>query len=169
MFSNPNRRLCLLSVATFFLAKPAHALDGPKGKVVLSVSGNIKLKTAGDLAKFDMDMLAALPQHSFLTMTPWYPEKKKFTGPLLRDVLAAVGAQGKTFKAVSLNDYKVEIPVADIQQFPVILARLMDDKPMATRDKGPLFIVYPYDSNIVLQANLYYNRSAWQIRAIEVQ
>ena len=76
MSLSPNRRLCLLSVAAFFLAKPAQALDGPKGKVVLSVSGNIKLKTAGDLAKFDMDMLAALPQHSFLTMTPWYPERK---------------------------------------------------------------------------------------------
>lgn len=170
MLLNPNRRLSLLGVAAWFLTGPAHALDAPKGKVVLSLSSNAGVKNAGNPAdlEFDMDMLAALPQHSFITMTPWYPEKKKFTGPLLRDVLAIVGVHGKTFKAVSLNQYKVEIPVADTQQFPMILARLMDDKPMRIRDKGPLFIVYPYDTDIALQSPLYYERSAWQVRALEV-
>ena len=165
----PNRRRCLLGAAALFLTGPTHALDAPKGKVVLSLSGNIGLKTAADPVDFDMAMLAALPQHSFITMTPWYPEKKKFTGPLLRDVLAAVGSKGKTIKAVSLNHYKVEIPVSDTQQFPMILARLMDDKPMRIRDKEPLFIVYPYDADIAFQSTLYYNRSAWQVRSIEVQ
>jgi hypothetical protein len=169
MFLNPNRRLCLLGTAAFLLSGQSHALDTPKGKVVLSLSGNIGQKNPGDPTDFDMEMLTALPQHSFTTLTPWYPEKKKFTGPLLRDVLAAVGAKGETIKAISLNNYKVEVPVADTQQFPVILARLMDDKPMAIRDKGPLFIVYPYDTDTALHTTLYYKRSAWQVRSIEVQ
>lgn len=169
MFSNPNRRLCLLGAAAFLVSGQSHALDAPKGKVVLSISGNIGQKSPGDPTDFDMEMLAALPQHSFTTMTPWFPEKKKFTGPLLRDVLAAVGAKGETIKAISLNNYKVAVPVADTHQFPVILAYLMDDKPMAIRDKGPLFIVYPYDTDTALHATLYYKRSAWQIRSIEVQ
>ena len=36
-----------------------------------------------------MAMLAGLPQHSFTTHTPWHNGPRKFTGPLLRDVLAA--------------------------------------------------------------------------------
>ncbi|MDB5940365.1 MAG: hypothetical protein JWP77_2729 [Polaromonas sp.] len=163
------RSLSLLSLAVSLLAASAHALEGPQGKVYLSVSGNITLKNAGERADFDMAMLAALPQHSFTTQTPWYKEPKKFTGPLLRDVLAAAGAQGKTLQAVALNNFKVEVPVGDAQQFQVIVARLMDDQPMAIRHKGPLFIIYPFDSDSALQSTRYYSRSAWQLRAIEVK
>ncbi|MEO7159664.1 MAG: hypothetical protein ABIX00_03955 [Polaromonas sp.] len=156
-------------MAACFLATAAHALEAPQGKVYLSISGSIAKKNAGDRADFDMAMLAALPQHSFTTQTPWYKEPKKFTGPLLRDVLAAAGAQGKTLKAVALNNFKVEVPAGDAQQFPVIVARLMDDKPMAIRHKGPLFIIYPFDTDTALQSIRYYSRSAWQLRAIEVK
>ena len=169
MFSNFSRRQCLLSAATLLLAATSHALDVPKGKVVLSITGNIQFKNAGDRADFDMNMLAALPQHSFTTNNPWYKDPKKFTGPLLRDVLAAAGAQGTTLKAVALNKFKVMIPVADAQKFPMVLASLMNDMPMPLREKGPLFIVYPFDSYPDLHTAQYYNRSAWQLRNIDIQ
>jgi hypothetical protein len=148
---------------------PAWALDAPKGKVVLSITGAISQRNAGDRADFDMDMLAALPQHSFSTRTPWYKVPRKFTGPLLRDVLAAVGATGKTLNAVALNDYKVPIPAEDAQKYPVVMARLLDGQPMAVRDKGPLFIIYPYDSDAALRSERYYSRSAWQLRTLDVK
>ena len=163
------RRFWLLGISALLLTGPAQALDAPKGKVVLSISGNVQFKNAGDRADFDMDMLAALPQHSFTTSTPWYKAMKKFTGPLLRDVLAAAGAQGTALKAVALNNFKVEIPVADTRQFPVLLARLLDDQPMLIREKGPLFIVYPFDTDTELHSARYYSRSAWQLRTLEIQ
>ena len=168
LFSNPNRRQCLLAASALFLARPSHALEAPKGKVFLTLSGNIQFKNAGERADFDMAMLAALPQHSFTTQTPWYKEKKKFTGPLLRDVLDAAGARGNTLRAVALNNFKVEIPVADTRKFPVLLSRLMDDQPMRVRDKGPLFIIYPFDADPALRSTHYYNRSVWQLRSLEV-
>jgi hypothetical protein len=169
MFSNLNRRRCLLGAAALLLVGASHALDAPKGKVILSITGNIQSKNAGDRADFDMDMLAALPQQSFTTNTPWFKEPKKFTGPLLRDVLAAAGAKGSTLKAVALNDFKVEIPVSDTRQYSMLLARLLDDTPMPIREKGPLFIVYPFDTNTELHSARYYGRSAWQLRTLEVQ
>ena len=169
MFSKLNRRKCLLGIAALLSAGTSHALDTPKGKVILSITGNIQFKNAIDRADFDMDMLAALPQHSFTTSSPWYKEPKKFTGPLLRDVLAAVGAQGTTLKAEALNNFKVEIPLADAQKFPIVLARLMDDVAMPIRNKGPLFIIYPFDSHPDLQSAQYYNRSAWQLRGLHIQ
>ena len=156
------------SAALVLVAPGAQALERPKGRVVLTVSGRIGIRNAEKTAEFDMDMLAALPQHTFSTKTPWYPEAHKFTGPLVRDVLAAVGAQGKNLRAIALNDYKVDLPVGDALKFNVVLARLMDEKPMPVRDKGPLFIVYPFDTDEALRTERYYSRSAWQVKAIDV-
>jgi hypothetical protein len=156
------------SAALTLAAPSAQALERPKGRVVLTVSGRIGIRNAEKTAEFDMDMLAALPQHTFSTKSPWYPEAHKFTGPLLRDVLAAVDAQGKNLRAVALNDYKVSLPVGDALKFNLVLARLMDDKPMPVRDKGPLFIIYPFDADETLRNERYYSRSAWQLKAIDV-
>jgi hypothetical protein len=37
--------------------------------------------------------------------------------------------------------------MADAASTKVIVARLIDDKPMPVREKGPLFVVYPFDSS----------------------
>jgi hypothetical protein len=156
--------------ALLMIASSALALDAPKGKVVLTLSGGIEESNAeGKKAEFDMAMLEKLPQYSFRTRTPWHDQVREYTGPRLRDVLAAVKADGKVLKAIALNDYQVEIPAEDAAKFDVIVARLADGKPMAIRDKGPLFIMYPFDTTEILQSPLYYSRAAWQLKAIEIQ
>jgi hypothetical protein len=169
-FSPMNRRLWLkstgLGVATWTL--PALALDAPAGPVVLTISGQVRHANGGTAAHFDMAMLAAMAQQSFSTRTPWYSQSKRFTGPLLRDVLRAAGASGNTLRLVALNDYRVDMPFDDAQRHDVLLARLLDDQPMTVRDKGPLFVIYPFDSRPELRSAVYYSRSAWQLRTIEV-
>jgi hypothetical protein len=162
------RHLLAASAALAFVSPAARALDRPKGRVVLTFTGRIGVRNADRGAEFDMDMLAALPQHSFSTKTPWYPQSRKFTGPLMRDVLAAVEAQGKNLRAIALNDYKVNLPVGDALKFNLVLARLMDDKPMPVRDKGPLFLIYPFDSDETLRNERYYSRAAWQLKTIDI-
>jgi len=147
---------------------PAAALDKPTQAVVLTLSGRVRLPNQGDSAHFDMPMLEAMPQSSFTTSTPWWSQPRKFTGPLLREVLAAAGAQGTTLRAHALNDYRVDIPFDDAQRHDMIIARLLDGKPMAVRDKGPLFIIYPFDARPELRNTMYFSRSAWQLRTIEV-
>jgi hypothetical protein len=164
----PARRLAI-GLAAALLSVGSWALDPPDGRVVLVVSGQVKLPNRAEQAHFDMAMLEKLPQHSYIMRTPWYEQPRKFTGPLLRDVLAAAGAQGRTLRAVALNDYVVDLPFDDVQRHDVLLARLLDDKPMAVRDKGPLFIIYPFHANADLRNALYYSRSAWQLKSIEVQ
>lgn len=150
------------------VAAPA-LLPEPTGPVVLSIGGALRLTNKDGQAHFDMAMLERLPQTSFQTQTPWYNQPRKFTGPLLRDVLAAVGANGQMIEARALNDYRVSIPVADTQRYDVIIARLIDDKPMPLRDKGPLFIIYPFDRHSELRSSLYYGRSAWQLRRLDLR
>jgi hypothetical protein len=167
---NRQRRALMLGLAGGALgAAPARALETPRGPVVLTVSGKVARPNDGPRAVFDMTMLEAMTQTSFTTRTPWYSQPRKFTGPLLRDVLAAAGAQGTTVRALALNDYRVDIPFEDSQQHDMVLARLLDDKPMPVRDKGPLFIIYPFDSKPELKNAVYYSRSAWQLKALDVQ
>jgi hypothetical protein len=157
------------ALACTWLSRTAQALLPASGRVVLTVRGKISRRNAGEVADLDMDMLAELPQHRFVTRTPWDKQAREFTGPLLRDVLALVGANGKTVLAVALNDYKVEIPIEDVELFEVIVARLIDGQPMRVRDRGPLFIIYPYDRDEQLRSDRYFSRSAWQLRTLDVQ
>lgn len=167
---DPRRqRMRLLVVSCLLLASAAWALDKPIGPVVLTISGKVTQPNSGQQAVFDMKMLEKLPQKSFTTQTPWYPQPVSFTGPLLRDVLAAAGARGTKITAVALNDYKTEIPFDDVTRHEVIVARLMNDRPMPVREKGPLFIMFPFDTKAELRSETYYNRAAWQLSTLRVQ
>lgn len=157
--------LAPLPLLSAFSAQALDAIDGPP---LLTVCGKVRETNRGSAAVFDMAMLERLPQASFSTRTPWYPQARKFTGPLLRDVVAAVGGHGSQLRAVALNDYRVDLPLDDTQRYDMLLARLLDDKPMAVRDKGPLFIIYPFDQHAELRNPVYYSRCAWQLKAIEL-
>ena len=166
----PRRRALLALGAALWAAgvDEARALEQPAGTVLLSISGRVRNPNAGARVDFDMAMLEALAQSSFTMRTPWFAQSRRFTGPLLRDVLAAAGAQGTKLRLIALNDYQVEMPFEDCQRHDVIVARLLDGQPMAVRDKGPLFVVYPFDAQPDLRSATYYSRSAWQLRAIDV-
>ena len=81
-----------LCVASLALHLPAFALQPATGKIILSISGKVAEKNTANAAAFDLAMLEKLPQQTFTTMTPWDKKPIKFTGPLLRDVLAAAKA-----------------------------------------------------------------------------
>jgi len=72
------------------------ALPAPQGALILIVTGAIARTNVGGGAQFDAAQIAALPRRSITTATPWYDTPRTFEGPLLRDVLAVVGASGKT-------------------------------------------------------------------------
>ena len=51
----------------------------------------------------------------------------------------------------------------------MLLATRLDGQAMTVREKGPLFIVYPFDDSAELRQERYYARSAWQLRTLEVK
>jgi hypothetical protein len=151
------------------LQAAAWALDAPKGPVVLQISGLIDVRNQGSVAALDLDTLKNLPQTSFTTQTPWYQNPVSFSGPLLRDVLQLVQAKGVHIRAVALNDYRVKLPVSDAFEHDVVVAVLMNGQPIPVRTKGPLFIIYPFDAKKQLQHKTYFERSIWQLKAVEVE
>lgn len=135
---------------------------------VLNVSGKIKVSNGPQGYGFTWDMLSALPQHQFRTRTPWHAGTPQFSGPLLRTVLDKVQAQGQTLRAIGLNDYAVELPASDAAEWDVIVALLQDGRPMPVRERGPLFIIYPFDERTELRRQQYFNRSVWQLCRLEI-
>lgn len=143
------------------------AADGP---VVLRIYGPGASGQQSTLAaSYSMDFLRSLPQKSYSAQTPWYPKPVQFSGPLLRDVLAAAKVRGKTIQAIALDEYKASIPFSDAQQFDVVLAHQINGQSLTPKDKGPLFVVYPYDSRPELQSVQYYWRSVWQLNILKVE
>ena len=147
----------------------AASLPAPAEKPILTVSGKITVTNKDGAAEFDRAMLEALGETSFSTSTPWYKEPVKFEGVPLAKLMDAVGATGDKIVSIALNDYSAEMPVEDARKLGVILALKRDGEYMSVRDKGPLFIVYPFDSNPDLKAQKYYSRSVWQVARIEIK
>ncbi|UIJ74140.1 molybdopterin-dependent oxidoreductase [Aurantimonas sp. HBX-1] len=147
----------------------ADPLAAPAGEPILIVSGKIASTNVGDTAQFDRAMLEALGTVSFETRTPWREGISTFEGVPLEALMTAVGARGETVTAIALNDYVTSIPISDFARFGTILALKWDGEYMTVRDHGPLFIVYPYDSDPELQNQTYFGRSAWQLRQLVVE
>lgn len=160
----------LLSFALCCLtAVSASALDAAKGEIVLTISGEISETNSGDTAEFDVEMLEDIGTVTFQTSTIWTEGIQTFTGVALVDLLNAVGVHGATLRATAINDYAVNIPVSDAEKDGPIVAFKRNGEFMSLRDKGPLWIVYPYDRSTDFQTELIYSRSIWQLDRIEVQ
>lgn len=161
----------MTAAAGFGAARQALAatLAKPGGKVVLTISGLISNTNNGDKAEFDMPMLEAMGNASWTTKTPWYKDPVTFSGVPMSKLLEVVGAKGTSLTVTALNDYATDIPVEDFKIHPVMLATKRDGNYMPVRDKGPLFIVYNYDSNAELQHQRFYSRSVWQVARMVVK
>ena len=144
-------------------------LPQPSGRIVLTVSGVIENTNAGDLARFDRQMLEDLGTSSLTTTTSWTDGPTRFEGVLARDLLRAVGAKGSVVKATALNDYSIEIPIEDFEKYPVLFAMKMDGSELSRRDKGPIWIVYPRDDYSELLDQKTDAKWIWQLVKLEVK
>ena len=49
-----------------------------------------------------------------------------------------------------------------------LVAYEMDGETMSRRQKGPLWIVYPFDSDADFRSEVIYSRSIWQLDRLEI-
>jgi hypothetical protein len=151
------------------IARAAEELPLPEGQVLLRVTGLIDVTNDGEAATFDRAMLYALPQHRLETYTDWTDGLQTFEGPLLADVLERVGARGDAIRAIALNDYAAEIPVTDLEMYPILLALRRNGKAMTVREKGPIWIIYPNPDPDRRHPGRQNHKSVWQLSRLHVQ
>lgn len=170
MMATTRRSLLRIGLAVAF-ATPAIADDlaQPKGKVVLIVSGAIARINSPSEARFDLELLESLPQRSYTTTTIWTTGKHTYSGVLLRDLLYHVGARGHQIEAIALNDYSVQFPLDSVTDEAPLLAYRQDGEQMAVRDKGPIWLIYPFDSDPAYRTDETHARAVWQLIRLEVK
>lgn len=149
-------------------AAEAGVLQRPSGKVILRVIGNIGNTNAPGVAEFDLAMLEGLGVVEMVTHTPWTQGEVRFSGVPAAKLMEAVGARAEKVDAVALNDYRAEIPTSDFQSYGPILATRVDDTPLRVRDKGPVWVIYPWSANPQIDNIEFHSRSIWQVKTIEV-
>lgn len=149
-------------------APPSAALVRTQGEPILTVYGQIKHSNDNGVAVFDLGSLAQLGVVAIETTTIWTSGTQTFEGVSMASLLAAVGAKGSAIRATALNDYAIEIPMSDAMDGSALLAFRMNGASLSPRDKGPIWVVYPYDSKKEFQTEVIYSRSIWQLDRIEV-
>lgn len=150
------------------LAPKAVAADlaPPAGTVILTVAGKIALTNAPDgQARLDLAQLLALPSRTIETTTPWTEGVQSFTGVAVAELLKYLGADGVRLHATATNAYEVDFPVTDATNHDGIIAYLQNGSPLAD-DKGPLWIVFPYDSDPALLGDRFQNASIWNLATL---
>lgn len=157
-----DRRSLLLGAASVLAVSVPGVRMALANETVLTVT-----RADGSQAGFSMADLAALPQRTFETDTPWLEGAAKFSGPLLRDVLAQAGLASNDIKAVALNDYAVSIPFSDARDHDVIVASHLNGAEMSVRDKGPLWVMYPFSDSPALKTETNYSRCIWQLNRLQ--
>ena len=169
-----NRRkfsaVCALLVPMILsVSASADGLMAPSESPILVVSGNITKTNKGRRALLDRPMLETMSEAKIRTKTPWYTDEVEFEGVSFLTLLSEVGATGEKLLITALDDYSVEVDIDDLVKNKAILALKRDGNNLSISDKGPLFVVYPYDSKPELKNEKYYSRSVWQVRLIEVR
>jgi hypothetical protein len=109
-----------------------------------------------------------MPAATIRTSTPWTEGLTEFEGVLLDDVLKAVAASGQKIKAAALNDYVADVDVNTAVSAGAILAYRINGAEISVRDKGPLWIMFPFDAKPELKSEPIYSQSVWQLRKMTV-
>ncbi len=132
----------------------------PKGGVILTIAGDIihtnrgasEPKRDGFMAyheiefknafAFDIALLEDFPMSEIRCQPPQYSSSVTFQGPLLRDVLKALGAQGASIQTRALDGFAVDLTAEQIAAKDWILATRAQGHPFGIGDKGPVWLIH---------------------------
>ncbi len=156
------RSLSLVLVMLICAPSSGAADDG----IILRIEGQV---APGRPTQFTRAELERMGVATIRTGTPWHDGQQVFEGVPLEKLMEAVGAHGDTIEVIALNRYRSMVPMRDFSAHKPILAMKRNGAYMTVRDKGPLFIIYPYDSDPALKTEQFYTRSVWQIATIVVK
>lgn len=119
-------------------------------------------------SKITRRSLLALPQAHFETTTIWTNGVQEFDGVWLFDFLEAHNVTGRMLQLEAINDYFVEIPLNEVEKGRALLAHTRNGTPMTAREKGPVWLIYNYDSDPAFRTETVYSRSVWQLDRITI-
>tara|TARA_R110002020_G_scaffold108244_1_gene250999 strand:- start:183 stop:689 length:507 start_codon:yes stop_codon:yes gene_type:complete len=143
-------------------AGAAADFDDP-ARAVLTVTRN-----GERLGAFSRNDLVALPQTRISTCTPWAAAVMEYEGPPVAQFLSRFAVRAGQLRLLALNDYLVTADAEMLIDGGAILAIKENGAFMPASSKGPVFVMFPFDSDPRLQSQQYYARAVWQLIEIDV-
>jgi hypothetical protein len=135
-----------------------------QGTTLLTVTG-----PDGTSVDYDLATLEALPSTTLRTHTSWTDGPQQFTGVRASLLLPPLDDQGTTVQALALNDYEGTLAIEELQQYPVIIAYKRNGAYMSTREKGPLWIIFPQDEFPQLKTTEVDHKMVWHLRRLIIE
>ncbi|WP_138942987.1 oxidoreductase [Pseudomonas sp. S9] len=154
--------VCCLGATSGVLAAPAY----PPSRPALSVQLN-----DGHSINLSLNDLTSMPKRVLTTSEPNDSTVVEWTGVDLGYLLTHLNIAPDSYSYLrldALNMYSVMVPREDIQRFNPIIAYLRNGKSMPISEYGPLYLIYPFDLFPELNAQVYFNRSIWQLSKISL-
>lgn len=154
-----------LALACLAALLPGAARSQESAPVVLSVGGAVRTPL-----ELTMEALEALGTERVRTVTAWTQGPQNFSGVPLARVVRAAGGEGATsLRAEALNRYAVSVPMEDAWENGAVLATRLDSRPMRVRDRGPVWLIYPWSERPALDRPEVNERAIWQLRRLELR
>jgi hypothetical protein len=135
-------------------------LPSASGQVVLTVAGEIENtnrpaftefddaftnyhdRKFDNAAEFDLGMLEDLGMREVEVNYEAWPRPVRLAGPLLKDVLDAVGAEPSQLTVLALDGFAVELSAEDLASETWIVAIQLDGELMSLGQRGPAWVVF---------------------------
>lgn len=157
----------VVSAATL---KPGVPIPLPAQEITLTVTGKVKAMNSDNAILMDRATIEAAGVVEYTVTDPFEERPITYRGVLMRDLLSLwqVNEDAKQVHLLALNDYKIDIPITEFRQYPILFALQADGVYMEPDYRGPAMLVYPVDQYefdlIAVQRNW-----IWQIKAIDIQ
>jgi len=154
-----------LFLATIVATRVTAGTAETEAMPVLEVTGGQGPDKSFLLSVQDLQDIAV---ENIVTSTIWTQGVHEFSGVPLYTLLQHLDVKGTTIQAIALNDYAVAIPRSDARVGGPIVAFAIDGQPIPRREKGPLWIIYPFDQSPEFRTETIYSRSIWQLNRLNI-
>jgi hypothetical protein len=156
------------TVVTPASLKPGQPVPVPAKKAELTVTGKITVTNRAGALALDRSIIERMGVEQVRLYEPWTKETLDFRGVWLRDLLAVAGAapDAATVHIVALDDYAVDLTMADVRAGGIMLAVRDGAGAQIPVDKGgPTRIVFMNG----VKAGENADQWVWSLKSIDIQ
>lgn len=138
------------------------SLAAAAGEVVL------KVRTAEGERAYTIEALQELKTDVLRTSTPWTTTEHVYAGVWLRDLVADAGiSPDARLRLEALNGYRVVEDLGFLLESGGFLAFQRGAHPMSVREKGPVWLLYPFSERPQLNERNVRMAAVWMLHLIE--
>lgn len=127
-------------------ATPAEPLPAPKGESVLRIEGVARGNVSAHVTEVDFTTLDRAASKEITIREPFVKRQMTFKGVPMDELLRRAGADpsARKLRLHALDDYHVELPVAELRSAGLLATRA-DGRKLAIAKGGPIRLVFSGD------------------------